>query len=268
MKHFPRLAAVLLAIATSSTFTHAAAPAGAVVAEDFESTAVGAIPAGFTKTGNIGVADDVAHSGHHSLKVQPAVKGGRYISLAPDKVAALGGEHWGRLYFKVKTPTPLPVVPEGKKSASIHTTLVAAKTTSPLANDPIEVRLAGFSFNGNGEFRYMYNVQPKQRKEFGVSSKTMHKFDDEWTLLEWHVNHATQSYQFFLNGQEVKDIAVNKGAGKYEGAELPAAFQTLSIGWTNYQPATGEGFTVWLDDIAVGKSRLGPVKSTSSASLK
>ncbi len=255
---FSCFSAALLALASSTAFIHAASP-DVIVSDDFESTAVGAIPAGFTKTGAIGVAEGVAHSGKHALKVEPAVKGGRFISLAPDKVAALGGEHWGRMYFKVKTPAPLPLVPEGKKSASIHTTLVAGKTTSPLANDPIEVRLAGFGLNGNGEFRYMYNVQPKQRKEFGVSSKTAHKFNDEWTLLEWHADHATQTYQFFLNGQEVTDIAVHKGAGKFEGAELPAAFQTLSIGWTNYQPATGEGFTVWIDDIAVGKKRLGPV---------
>lgn len=248
--------AALIALSANSSF---AASSDVIVAEDFESVAVGAIPAGFTKTGAIGVAEGVAHSGKKALKIEPAVKGGRFISLAPDKVAALGGEHWGRMYFKVKTPTPLPLVPEGKKSASIHTTLVAAKTTSPLANDPIEIRLAGFSFNGNGEFRYMYNVQPKQRKEFGISSKTPHKFNDEWTLLEWHVDNATQSYQFFLNGEEVKEIAVHKGAGKFEGAEIPAAFQTLSIGWTNYQPATGEGFTVWVDDIAVGKKRLGPI---------
>lgn len=233
--------------------------------DDFESTAVGQIPKGFTKTGAISVAEGVAHSGHHALKVEPAVKGGRYISLSPDKVAALGGEHWGRMYIKVQTPTPLPLIPEGKKTASIHTTLVAGKTTSPLANDPIEVRLAGFSLNGNGDFRYMYNVQPKQRKEFGVSSKTMHKFNDEWTLLEWHADYASQSYQFFLNGKEVTDIAVHKGAGKFEGAELPSEFKTLSIGWTNYQPATGEGFTVWIDDIAVGKKRLGPVAATTAS---
>jgi len=70
---------------------------GVIVSEDFESTAAGAIPAGFTKTGEIGVEEGVAHSGTHALEVKPAVRGGRFISLAPDKVAALGGEHWGRM---------------------------------------------------------------------------------------------------------------------------------------------------------------------------
>jgi len=251
--------AALLAVSTPHLFAQASA-ADTVISNDFESTAVGQIPQGFTKTGAIGVADDAAHSGKHSLKIEPAIKGGRFITLAPDKVAALGGEHWGRLYYKVKTPTPLPVIPEGKKSASIHTTLVAGKCTSPLANDPIEVRLVGLSVNGTGAFKYLYNVQTKLRGEFGVSQKTTNQFTDEWTLLEWHADTATQTYQFFVNGQEITDIALHKGAGQYDKSEIPAKFDTYSIGWTNYQAATDPGFTVWIDDIALGKKRLGPVQ--------
>ncbi|HEY4075384.1 MAG TPA: hypothetical protein VGM26_00495 [Rhizomicrobium sp.] len=229
---------------------------GTVMSEGFESTPVGAIPTSFTKTGEIGVEEGVAHSGTHALKIEPAVKGGRFISLAPDKVAALGGEHWGRLYYKVKTPTPLPT---GKL---IHATLVDGQATSPLANDLIDVRLATLLFYPSGDFNYFYNVQPPRggRKEFGPKSTTMQKFNDEWTLLEWHADAATQTYAFFVNGKEVTDIGQHKGAGNYEGIEIPTAFQTLSFGFTNYQPATGDGFTVWIDDIAVGKKRLGPTR--------
>jgi hypothetical protein len=228
---------------------------GLILSDDFESTPVGAIPVGFTKTGEIGVEEGVAHSGKRALRIEPAVRGGRFISLAPDKVAALGGEHWGRLYFKVKTPTPLPT------GRLIHATLVDGKGISPLANDLIDVRLATLLFYPSGDFGWFYNVQPPNgRKEFGPKSATMQKFTDEWTLLEWHADAATQTYAFFVNGKEVADIGQHKGAGNYEGIEIPAAFQTLSIGFTNYQPATGEGFTVWIDDIAVGKKRLGPVR--------
>ena len=227
---------------------------GAIVSEDFESTPAGAIPTGFTKTDDISVEQGVAHSGTHALVIAPAVRGGRFISLAPDKVAALGGEHWGRMYFKVKTPTPLPT------GRLIHATFVDGKGTSPLANDLIDVRLATLLFYPNGDYGWFYNVQPPNgRKEFGPKSAAMHKFNDEWTLLEWHADYATQSYQFFVNGQEVADIGQHKGAGNFEGIEIPAAFQTMSVGFTNYQPATGEGFTVWIDDVAFGKHRLGPV---------
>ena len=227
---------------------------GVLLSENFESTPAGAIPAGFTKTGAIAVTEGVAHSGTHALKVEPAVRGGRFITLDPDKVAALGGEHWGRMYYKVKTPTPMPT------GRLIHATFVAGKGISPLAHDLIDVRLATLLFYPTGDYLYFYNVQPPNgRKEFGPRSATMQKFTDEWTLLEWHADAANQSYEFFVNGKEVADIAQHKGAGNYEGIEIPDAFQTLSFGFTNYQPATGEGFTVWIDDIAVGKKRLGPV---------
>jgi hypothetical protein len=227
---------------------------GVIVSEDFESTPAGGIPTGFTKTGAIAVEVGVAHSGTHALKIEPAVKGGRFISLDPDKVAALGGEHWGRLYYKVKTPAPMPT---GKL---IHATLVDGKGISPLAGDLIDVRLATLLFYPTGTFNYFYNVQPPNgRKEFGPKSAIPQKFTDEWTLLEWHADAATQTYAFFVNGKEIPDIGQSKGAGNYEGIEIPAAFQTLSVGFTNYQPATDDGFTVWIDDFAVGKERLGPV---------
>jgi len=103
------LSAASLLLTSAHVFAQASA-ADLIVSDDFESTAVGQIPKGFTKTGAIAVADDVAHSGKHSLKIEPAVKGGRFISLPPEKVAALGSEHWGRFYYKMKTPTPLPVI--------------------------------------------------------------------------------------------------------------------------------------------------------------
>ena len=252
-------ATAVLGIAVSGCATDgssgSAMPGGAVMSENFESVAVGEIPAGFTKTGNIAVQEGVAHSGKKALRIEPQVRGGRYISLDPAKVAELGGEHWGRMYFKIKTPTPLPT------GRLIHITLVDGKGESPAVHDLIDVRLATLLFYPNGDYGWFYNVQPPNgRKEFGPKSAVMHKFNDDWMLLEWHADAANQSYQFFVDGQEVKDIGQHNGPGKFDNVELPEKFQTLSFGFTNYQPATDNGFTVWVDDIAVGKHRLGPVK--------
>jgi hypothetical protein len=248
------LAALLCIFTLAGCASQGPSSASAIVADDFESTAVGAIPAGFTKTGELGVEDGVAHSGRHALMIQPGVRGGRSIDLAPDKVAALGGAHWGRLYYKIKSPAPMPT------GRLIHATIVHGRAVSPSVKDTVDVRLATWLYYPTGLFKYMYNVQPPNgRREFGPQSATEQKFDDNWNLLEWHVDYATQTYQFFVNGKEVTDIGQSKGAGNYEGIEIPAAFQTLSIGFTNYQAATGDGFTVYIDDIALGKERLGPV---------
>ncbi len=229
-----------------------------LLSEDFETTAVGESPQGYTKSGAVGVVDDVAHGGKKSLRMEAVPRGARKITKQGPEIAALGGEHWGRLYYKVKLPAPTPTIPEGKTSGIIHSTLVSGQATSPLANDPIEVRMLGSLLNSNGSFKYLFNVQPKKRKEFGTSSKSTFHYSDEWTLAEWYVDNATQSYRFFLNGEEIKEMAVNKGAGQFADAEIPAVFESLSFGWTNYQPAAGEGFTAWIDDLALAKERIGP----------
>jgi hypothetical protein len=251
-----RLSVAILSLSATVLFAQSPAPK-ILISEDFESTAVGEIPKGFTKTGMVGVVDDVAHSGKKSLRIEPATKGARKITLQGAQIAALGGEHWGRLYYKIKLPPPAPVIPEGKTSGIIHSTLVSGQAMSPLANDPIEVRMLGTILNANGSFKYLFNVQPRQRKEFGTSAKTPLHFSDEWTLAEWYVDNATQSYRFFVNGEEVPEMAVHKGEGQFAGAEIPAVFESLSFGWTNYQPAAAEGFTAWIDDIALAKERVG-----------
>jgi len=73
--------------------------------EDFESTDVGKIPKGFTSKGSVGVVDDVAHTGKHSLRLNAAVSGARQIVKQGAELAAMGGEHWGRLFFKVQLPS-------------------------------------------------------------------------------------------------------------------------------------------------------------------
>jgi hypothetical protein len=222
------------------------------VMEDFENTDVGKIPMGFTSKGSVGVVDDVAHTGKHSLRLNAAVSGARQIIKQGAELAAMGGEHWGRLFFKVQLPSPLPA------KGGMHTTIVVGSAKSPLAKDNIEVRLMGTLTGGDGSFRFLYNVQPPNgRKEFGPSSKKSFKYTDEWTLAEWHVNYATQTYQYFINGEELPDISFTKGEGNFAGAEIPAVFETMSFGWQNYQAAAGTGFVAWIDDLALTKQRIG-----------
>jgi hypothetical protein len=228
---------------------------GKMLLVDFESTPVGEVPAGFTKTGAVGVVDDVAHTGKKSLRMDAAVSGARKITLQGDILKALAGEHWGRLYFKVQLPAPLPE-DTSKKFPVIHSTLVSGSALSPLFKDPIEVRVLGMVMGPKGTFQYLYNVQPKKRPEFGKGTKYDYQYTDQWTLAEWHVDYATQTYQLFINGAEIKEASFSKGAGNFEKAEIPPVFESLSFGWTNYQKA-GKGFVAWIDDIALAKDRIG-----------
>ena len=111
-----------------------------VIFEDFESTAVGDIPKGFTKKGSCAVVADVAHSGMHALKLDAAAKGMRGLEKTGPEIAALGGTHWGRMYFKVQLPTPAPV------GNGAHTTMVhgpATENRPPQAPARMRIRYPG-----------------------------------------------------------------------------------------------------------------------------
>ena len=75
--------------------------------EDFESTAPGEIPKGFTKKGTIAVAEGGAHSGTRALRLD-AAKAQSIIVKSGQELAALGGQYWGRLFFRI----------QGKQNAS------------------------------------------------------------------------------------------------------------------------------------------------------
>jgi len=225
-----------------------------LLVEAFEDTAAGQIPKAFTKTGNVSVVEDMAHSGKKSIRIEPAVNGPRRITLKGDVLTALGGQHWGRLYFKVKLPSPTP---EGDgKFPVIHSTIVAGSAQSPLHKDPIEVRVLDKVLGPKNTYQYIYNVQPRKRPEFAKGSAYKYAYTDQWTLAEWYVDFATQTYRLFINGEEIKDAGFVRGAGNFEGAEIPEVFESLSFGWNNYQKA-GAGFTAWIDDIALAKDRIG-----------
>jgi hypothetical protein len=222
-----------------------------VFAEDFETTAAGQVPKGYQKQGELGVAEDFANRGRRSLKIEPKTNGPRRITTNSDILKQLGGSHWGRLFYRVALPAP------ECKSGVIHSTIVSARGMSPLHNDKIEFRPVDTILGNDQKHSYIWNVQPQGgRGEFASGSDRRFKFTDKWTLVEWHVDHATQTFRLYLDGEEVKDAAFSKGAGKFEKAEIPAAMESMSFGWWNYQ-AAGAGFTVWIDDIALSKERIG-----------
>ena len=316
-----------------------------ILVEDFESAEVGGIPEGFEQQGLVQVVDDVAHTGKKSLRIEPRRDGMRRINLRGEKVEALGGSHWGRIYFKVQLPHPLPPTPEpGQRPGVVHSTIVGGTAKSPYVTNPveqsdadsaetatsdepnrerparersaanqsaerqsadrqsaegtnagddanreerrrrrregrgqrardideppfgnIEVRVVDTVMRGDGKHQYLYNVQPRDgRREYASGSSYDYEYTDDWTLAEWYVDFETQSYRFWVNGEEIERIALNGGPGNYRRIEIPAQFDMLFFGWWNYQPVE-EGFTVWLDDIAIGKERLGPVKTAESA---
>src|SRR5438128_1783814 len=94
-----------------------------LVCEDFESTAVGGVPTGWTKHGDATVQADQAVRGSHALKIGAAASGERRIYA---DAAKLGSGHWGRIFYKVQLPAFKP--PSG---SVVHSTLVAFQGNGP-----------------------------------------------------------------------------------------------------------------------------------------
>jgi hypothetical protein len=215
-----------------------------LLCEDFESTAVGATPSGWTAKGMASVAEDQANQGKRSLKVSPEDDGERRIT---HDAAVLGGQHWGRIYYRVQLPAP---------EAFVHSTLVAFSGEGPT------IGAAEFRFvdtvkqqgGAGAKHQFLYNVQPQNSGEFATQGPYDWSFDGQWHCVEWHVDSADQSYQFYFEGSE--EIAFSHGAGNFNGSQLPTSFDEVRIGWNNYQSAP-PGFTAWIDDVALDDERVG-----------
>jgi hypothetical protein len=220
-----------------------------IVCEDFESTAVGAIPMGWTRVGATslsGVDAAQAARGIHSLKLDAVANGPRRITFP---AASFGSAHWGRIFYKVQTPAPTPA------SNVVHSTLVALAGANPQGPGSEEVRVVDTVENTQGLHQFIYNVQP-QGPEFGTGSAYNWRYDGVWHCAEWHIDAGNQSYQFFFDGTEITQIAKANGAGNFNGTGIPSVFTSIAVGWYNYQ-AVSPGFVAWIDEIAIDANRIG-----------
>jgi hypothetical protein len=245
-----------------------------LICEDFESTAVGAIPTGWQRTALYGnpttgadveVASDDAYESTHSLKLGVVGNNAENYRTIGTSGTVLGTGHWGRIYYKVQTPVP---------TYFAHDTFVNLTGVGP-TNGPMpeNVRVVDTTHTGNSH-QFLYNVQPSGN-EFGDGTGDTYNFADGlWHCAEWHLDNPTQTYEFFLDGVEIgaangatlpvaskAQLSFSNGAGNYTGSEIPAAITTIGIGVNQYQsPGNGQGaplwFTVWIDDVALDTNRI------------
>jgi hypothetical protein len=227
-----------------------------VLCENFESSLLGGIPSGWTSQGAVSVVSAEAHWGTRSLKAAVATNGARRINFNTAPLGTVSTQHWGRVFYKVKLPAPMPTFAQGV----IHSTIISARGLSPVDNQNIEARFVDLVINGTGKFQYIYNVQPATRPEFATGGDYVNTYDGNWHCAEWYVSYATQSFRFFTDGIENMKLKINKGAGMYAGIEIPQTYGSMSIGWNNYQAANINGllgYEAWFDDFALSGSQIG-----------
>jgi hypothetical protein len=219
------------------------APGRFLLCEGFEGTAVGMTPpSGWTRTGGASVANDAAARGTNSLKVAAATSGARVFVF--QNAESFGATHWGRIFYRVQLPVP---------TVFVHSTMVELNGIGPTVGNAF-FRVVDTVKDANGTHQFLYNVQPASGSEFGTGSAYSWRFDANWHCAEWFVDAAGGgSYQFYIDGTEVTSIRITNGNRR---TELPTVFNTLSVGWNNYQGAA-PGFVAWIDEIAVDTTRIG-----------
>jgi Carbohydrate family 9 binding domain-like len=201
-----------------------------LVCLNFETT----IPADITLGSNVQIVNTAAKNGTSSLRFYTNNKGAPYHG-GYLKVPNVPGKHWGRLYYRIDTIL--------SPANYTHTTFMAAVT--PVT----EVRLVDTVRDPNGKHQYLYNFPDDTG---GASSPYNWTFDNQWVCAEWHLDDGTQTYEFFHNGVRVDSISGNK-SGDHGG--IPATYTWMGFGGQVYQ--NGPEISGWIDDIAIGTSRIG-----------
>lgn len=210
--------------------------------EDFESAAGTALPSGWVvgsgwMDGNPSVSSSVAHTGTRSLRSASAMAGQH---RAEHPLAALGdarGHHWGRVFYRVATPAFVP------SSGVVHNTMVGLLGST-------ECRVVDTVESTSGAHQFLFNI-PDDSCCVG-SSYDYHSYDGDWHCAEWYVDASTQSYRFFFDGAEVTSLAFSRTD---DHAHIEA-FDTVALGWRNYQTATTP-YESYFDDLAIDDTRIG-----------
>ena len=225
------------------------AAAGLAVCEGFEETAAGALPPGWGRRsyGNYGgksmaVASNESFRGSKALEIEGGVAGSQFLEWK-GALGPLASSHWGRIFFKVKTPAPWPA------TNVLHGDII--QHVGPRASGgQLGVRW-GIVENPQMKFQWIFNVQPSQAQEWGDGTGYDYAWPGTWQCLEWRYDQPAQQGMLWIDGK-----AIPIQVGKSHPPEIPV-FTSLGVGWSNYQNAPGEGFVVWIDEVAFDGNRIG-----------
>jgi hypothetical protein len=226
------------------------AGAGLAVCEGFEATAPGALPQGWARRQGYGgksmaVAADEKYRGQRALKIEGGLNGSQFLEWK-GTLGPLAASHWGRIFFKVKTPAPWPT------AGVLHGDII--QHLGPRATGGTLGVRWGIVENTEMKFQWIFNVQPSQAQEWGDGTAYDYRWPGTWQCLEWRYDQPSQQGMLWIDGQMIP-IQV----GKNHPPEIPV-FTSLGVGWSNYQNAPGEGFVVWIDEVAFDGARIGCAK--------
>jgi hypothetical protein len=242
----------------------------ALICDDFEAYAPGGAPGGAWSVsaykGSVAVDTGRAFSGKRAVKVSADSADGYRSAMLVLKGSGLpvaGNVVFGRMMFWL----------ESAPEATVHWTFIDGQGVVPGQNYRSLYRYGGqHPITENGTFigsQLMANYDTPdsyQNPPKGPGSDCWLHSDKKpvpvgaWTCAEWRFDGPANQMQFWLNGAELTDLAMN---GKGQGCVNQAAsfewtaptFEQFDLGWESYQPDGAR--VIWIDDVALGTERLG-----------
>jgi hypothetical protein len=243
-------------------------PPGSAFCEDFEDDTLDRAPLSPWQDATNGATARVnatrAFSGDQALLINvpagPSPHRG-YVALQQNNFSAANREMYGRMLVWLEaTPQSLP----GQNP--IHWTLFQGEGRAASNNYNAIYRFGGERQNGAGLLANYETTKDGDPQVFSDcrqdSASTMPT--GAWTCVEWHFSVSNNEVQYWLDGTELRDLhVIDRGQScVYDQPPLngqwlaPPAFQTLYLGWEQYQEQTNT-LNVWLDDVVVSTSRVG-----------
>jgi hypothetical protein len=224
---------------------------GAMLCEDFESTAAGSVPGAPWSTstpscmgaGTLAVDSSQAHSGAHSLRVAGKGSYCDHVFLASAAPAAITGTLHARFYVRFETAV-----------GAMHTTFLAMAD----ATDGKDLRMGGqqgiFMFNRERNDATLPELSPT-----GIA-QSLAPAANTWYCVELAIDGAGHTLHTSIDGVAraglVLDTTPTPDIDKpwLEGPDWSPRLQNIRFGWEAY---SGTVMNLWFDDIAVGAAPIG-----------
>jgi hypothetical protein len=243
----------------------------ALFCDDFDSYTAGRAPAGAwtlnQSGGSVAVDTTHVHSGANAVKITAdAATGYRSAMLVLQNTKFLptaGDVIYGRMMFWLDS------APQG----TVHWTFIDGQGLVPGQAYHAIYRYGGqIPILNNGTFvgsQLMANYDTPdsyQTPAVGPSSDCWLHSNMKpvpvaaWACAEWKFDGAASKMQFWLNGTEVTDLAMN-GTGQgcvNQPATFPwsaPTFDRIDLGWESYQ--ADDARAIWIDDVAIGTQKIG-----------
>jgi len=227
---------------------------GALLCDDFESytgTPGGPWKVTKTKFGTVAIDGTQHRSGTKAVKV--TTSGGMdpdfyqlaYISLE-NIFPIANNAFYGRMMFYVTKAA----------NDGVHWTMIEAEGAASAQG----ITNAQVRYGGQQQQRLMANYDSTPKKSDCWQHSATKMPEAKWVCMEWYFDGATNTQKFWLDGKAIDDLTVadygqsclNQDTGE---KWIYPTFSRVNLGWGSY--AKDDPRQAWIDDVAIGSSKIG-----------